>query len=80
MVNHVMLDCPCEQNFIAALKVKITVKVKNFHEGLSGQYIQATEPFVTSMVMHHHGTQCHVKRLVWYLQGHGHSEGSCYQI
>ena len=38
-----------------------------------------TEPFVTKlgMVMHHHGPECHARRLACYLQGHGHSEGSC---
>ena len=35
------------------------------------------EPFVTKvgMVMQHHGLECHVKRLVCYFQGKGHSEG-----
>ena len=40
------------------------------------------EPFVTKlgMVMRHHRPSCHTRRLVCYLQGQGHSEGSYNQI
>ena len=31
---------------------------------------------IHGMVMHHHGPECHAKRLVCYLQGQGHSDGS----
>ena len=38
------------------------------------------EPFVTKfgmvMMMHHHGPECHAKRLVCCFQGQGHSKGS----
>ena len=39
------------------------------------------EPFVTklSMLGHHHELDCHVKRLLYCLQGQGHNEGSCNQ-
>ena len=47
----------------------------NFH---LDHIFSTAEPFVTKldMVMHLHGSQCHVKRLVCYLHGQGHSEGS----
>ena len=36
------------------------------------------KPFVTKlvMVMHHHGPECHTRRLVCYFHGQGHSESS----
>ena len=34
------------------------------------------EPFASKpgIIMHHHKLECHAKRLVCYLQGHGHSQ------
>ena len=39
--------------------------------------LSTAEPVVTKlgMVVQHHGPECHVKRLVYYFQGQGRSEG-----
>ena len=60
------------------LNVKVTAKFKislRFH---LEHVFSTAELFVTSpgMVVHHYGLECHAKRLVCYLQGQGHSEGS----
>ena len=45
--------------------------------------LSTAQPFATKlgMVMHHHGQECHVKRLICYIKGQGHSysEGSYYK-
>ena len=58
--------------------VKVTEKVQNSSQCSSGWYFSTAEPSVMKlgMVVHHHGPECHVRRLVCCLQVQGHSDGS----
>ena len=64
--------------WIAVFKVKVTAKVQTFSECLPEDTFWTTWPFavILGMVMHHYQPQCHLKRLVCYLQGQGHTDGS----
>ena len=79
-LNH-ELDCLVKR-LNCSVVVKVTGKVKNSSECSSQNISPTAELFVTKlgMVMHHHGPECHAKRLVCYLQGQGPSEGSYNQI
>ena len=68
--------------YSVVVKVKVTGRFKipvNVH---LDNYIPTAEPFVTKggMVMHHHWSVCHARRVVSYLQDQGHTEGSYNQI
>ena len=60
-----------EKKWIAAFRVKITVKVQNVIECLDDIFWTA-QPFVTKLglVIHHHEPKCLVEKLICYLQGH----------
>ena len=74
LVNR--LDCS------VVVKVKVTGKVQNSSKCSSGWnlLICLTVCSQLGMVMHHHGPECHARRLVCCLQVQGHSEGSFHQI
>ena len=67
----------CRKNGITAFKVKITAKVQNASECLSGWYLLNHEHFVTKpgMVMQHEKPECHAGKLVHSVQCQGHNEG-----
>ena len=83
MAHYHKLDCLVKRSGCSiVVKGKVTGKVQNSGECSPGLYFLNCKPFVTKlgMVMHHHGPECHAKRLVCYLQGQGPSEGSYNQI
>ena len=63
------------KDWIAVFRVKVTAKVQNVNVCLDMFWI--AEPFVTKldMMMQHQEWECHLKRLICYLQGQGHFEG-----
>ena len=69
------------RNGIVVFKVKVTAKFQNDYESLSGWYLLNQWTFTTKLglVMHHYGPDCLPIRLVFCLQGQGHSEGACNQ-
>ena len=83
MADHRKLGCLAKRlHCRVMLKVRVTVHVQNINEFSLDHIFSTAEPFVTKLgvVMHRHRPKCYVKRLVRYLRGHGHSEGSYNQI
>ena len=70
------LDCS------ALVKVKVTGRLKIPVTVLMDDISSTVEPSVTKlgMTMHHHGPECHARRLICCLQVQGHSEGFCNQL
>ena len=66
------------KNGVTAFKVKVTVKVQNVRECLSGQYLLNHRTFFFTKpgrVMQHPKPECHAEKLVHCVQCQGHSEG-----
>ena len=83
MAYHHKVECLLKRlDCSVVVKVKVTEKVKNSSECSCGRYLLSCWPSVTKlcMVMQHHGSKCHWRRLVRCLQVQGHSEGSFNQI
>ena len=72
MAHHHKLNCLVKR---LDFSVVITEKVQNSSERSSGDISSTAEPSVSKldMVMHHYEPDCLSKRLVFHLQGQGHS-------
>ena len=80
-VHHYKSDRSVE-NWTAAFKVKVTAKVQNVGDCLSGWYLLNCRTFFCK-IWHCDAALCARvscgKKLVCYVQGQGHSKGSCDQ-
>ena len=74
MAHHHKLDCLVKR---LDYSVVVTGKVQNSSECYPDDISSTAEPFVTKpgVVMHHHGSECHARRLVCCLQGQGDGRG-----
>ena len=83
LVQHYKPECPAgKKKWITALKVKVTSKVKNVSEYLSGWYLLNHKTFCYQTWYGDAADWARVSRktkIVCCLQGQGHSEGSYYQ-
>ena len=83
MAHHNKVACLVKRlDCSVGVKVKVTERFKipvNVHLDDTSS---TAEPSLTklSMVMHHHGPECHARSLVCCLQVQGHSEGSYNQV
>ena len=64
--HHIISRSVLWENRITKFKVKVTTKVQNVSECLSGPY---------GMVVKHHKPECHAEKLIQRVQRQGHSEG-----
>ena len=64
IVQHYKPEYPAEKNWITAFKVKVTPKVKNVSEYMSGCYLLNHKTFCTKlgMVMLQNEPECHAKQ------------------
>ena len=77
MIHHLKPKCPVKKNWITAFRVKVTAMVKNVNV-CPGDIFKITKHFVSKLgiLMLHHESEHHAKRLICYFQGLGHCKRS----